>query len=231
MINPCRIGFLIGTCPPSFSNFSTDEDEFEETDGSAVYGHTLLIQRPSTVEWTPNLVSLVSFISTVDWYPIILRNMGGDFVCYTLLYARNPHDSNRWFRIQVETWDDMAKLCFQHLKPNDHTYVSGHLESYFKVSSKGNPKSSYKEESELKPVETLPEESESGTCQKFKEPESGACQKSMEPHSGAEIGMGKDKTHLCLWKALFSSLLGWWDNKKNRSYPTLSTRLVVMHFS
>ncbi|KAG6784540.1 hypothetical protein POTOM_010237 [Populus tomentosa] len=43
--------------------------------------------------------------------------MGGDFVCYTLLYARNPHDSNRWFRIQVETWDDMAKLCFQHLKP------------------------------------------------------------------------------------------------------------------
>ncbi|KAI5598251.1 hypothetical protein POPTR_002G129166v4 [Populus trichocarpa] len=144
MINPCRIGFLIGTCPPSFSNFSTDEDEFEETDGSAVYGHTLLIQRPSTVEWTPNLVSLVSFISTVDWYPIILRNMGGDFVCYTLLYARNPHDSNRWFRIQVETWDDMAKLCFQHLKPNDHTYVSGHLESYFKVSSKGNPKSSYK---------------------------------------------------------------------------------------
>lgn len=44
----------------------------------------------------------------------------------------------------METWDDMAKLCFQHLKPNDHTYVSGHLESYFKVSSKGNPKSSYK---------------------------------------------------------------------------------------
>jgi len=48
--------------------------------------------------------------------------------------------------------------------------------------------------------------------------------------NSAEIGMGKDKTHLCLWKALFSSLLGWWDNKKNRSYPTLSTRLVVMHF-
>ncbi|KAJ6940013.1 hypothetical protein NC651_006234 [Populus alba x Populus x berolinensis] len=140
MIKPCRIGFLIGTCPPSFSNFSTDEDEFEETDGSAVYGHTLLSQRPSTVEWTPNLVS---FISTVDRYPISLRNMGGDFVCYTLLYARNPHDSNRWFRIQVETGDDMAKLCFQHLKPNDHTYVSGHLESYFKVSN-GNPKSSYK---------------------------------------------------------------------------------------
>ncbi|KAL9396617.1 hypothetical protein Peur_010870 [Populus x canadensis] len=86
------------------------------------------------------------------------------------------------------------------------------------------------EESELKPVETLPEESDSGTCQKFKEPESGACQKSMEPHSGAEIGMGKDKTHLCLWKALFSSLLGWWDSKKNRSYTTLSTRLVVMLF-
>ncbi|KAL9359648.1 hypothetical protein Peur_047771 [Populus x canadensis] len=147
MIKPCRIGFLIGTCPPSFSNFPTDEDEFEETDGSAVYGHTLLSQRPYRrrpnlgVYRTPNLVS---FISTVDRYPIILRNMGGDFVCYTLLYARNPHDSNRWFRIQVETWDDMAKLCFQHLKPNDHTYVSGHLESYFKVSSNGNPKSSYK---------------------------------------------------------------------------------------
>ncbi|KAG6786541.1 hypothetical protein POTOM_008147 [Populus tomentosa] len=103
--------------------------------------------------------------------------MGGDFVCYTLLYARNPHDSNRWFRIQVETWDDMAKLCFQHLKPNDHTYVSGHLESYFKVSN-GNPKSSYKAAKALsnqglkpaktrrnqsrKPVETLPEESKSG---------------------------------------------------------------------
>lgn len=41
----------------------------------------------------------------------------------------------------------------------------------------------------------------------------------MEPHSGAEIGTGKDTTHLCLWKALFSSLFGWWDNKKNRSYP------------
>lgn len=86
MIKPCRIGFLTGTCPPSFSNFSTDEDEFEETDGSAVYGHTLLSQRPSTVEWTPNLgvyrtPNLVSFISTVDRYPIILRNMGGDFVC------------------------------------------------------------------------------------------------------------------------------------------------------
>ncbi|XP_011017249.1 PREDICTED: protein OSB1, mitochondrial-like [Populus euphratica] len=69
--------------------------------------------------------------------------MDGGFVCYTLLYARNPHDSNRWFRIQVETRDDMAKLFFQHLRPNDHIDISGHLESYFKVSSNGNPKSSY----------------------------------------------------------------------------------------
>ncbi|KAJ6954991.1 hypothetical protein NC652_006435 [Populus alba x Populus x berolinensis] len=92
--------------------------------------------------------------------------MGGDFVCYTLLYARNPHDSNRWFRIQVETWDDMAKLCFQHLKPNDHTYVSGHLESYFKaakaLSNQGLKPAKTRRNQSRKPVETLPEESESG---------------------------------------------------------------------
>ncbi|KAB5568946.1 hypothetical protein DKX38_002739 [Salix brachista] len=97
------------------------EEDFEETGGSAVYGHTFLSQRPSTVEWTPDLVNSASFISTGDQYPVILRNMGGDFVCYSVLYAINPHDSNRWFRIQVETWDDndIAKLCFPHLNPND----------------------------------------------------------------------------------------------------------------
>ncbi|CAK7347606.1 unnamed protein product [Dovyalis caffra] len=83
---------------PRFSNFSTDEDEFDETDGSAVYRHTLLTQRPSTVEWTPNLVNSISFIGTVDRCPIIYRNVGGNFGCYTMLYARNPHDSNRCFR-------------------------------------------------------------------------------------------------------------------------------------
>lgn len=47
-------------------------------------------------------------------------------------------------RILVETWCEMAKMCIQHVKPNDIIYVSGHLESYLSFDRTGNPSSSYK---------------------------------------------------------------------------------------
>ncbi|KAJ6328167.1 hypothetical protein OIU77_009958 [Salix suchowensis] len=140
---------------PRFSNYSTDEDDLDEIDGSAVYRHTLSNQRPSTVEWKPSVVNLVRFIGTVDRSPIIYRTKGGRFGCYTLLHASDPHVSNRWFRILVEMWGEMAKMCIQHVKPNDNIYVSGHLESYFRLDRTGNPNSSYKLRLAWKRTETI----------------------------------------------------------------------------
>ncbi|XP_061960961.1 protein OSB1, mitochondrial-like [Populus nigra] len=254
MIKPYRIGFLIRNlsrfslqrlAPFSsssaanlrFSNSSTDEDELDEINDSAVYRHTISTQRPSTVEWKPSLVNLVRFIGTVDRSPIIYKTKGGGFGCYTLLYARDPHDSNRWFRILVETWCEMAKMCIQHVKPNDIIYVSGHLESYLSFDRTGNPSSSYKiianelcyiaQHNQRSDCQSL-EEPESETCLKFKEPESSACQKYTEPYSGAGTGMENNKNHLCLWKAFFSSPHEWWDNrkfKKNSKLPDFKHKI------
>lgn len=35
-------------------------------------------------------------------------------------------------------WNDMAKKCIQHLKPDDFIYVSGCLVSYTKPNENGN---------------------------------------------------------------------------------------------
>ncbi|KAG5230965.1 protein OSB [Salix suchowensis] len=222
---------------PRFSNYSTDEDDLDEIDGSAVYRHTLSNQRPSTVEWKPSVVNLVRFIGTVDRSPIIYRTKGCGFGCYTLLHARDPHVSNRRFRILVEMWGEMAKMCIQHVKPNDNIYVSGHLESYFRLDRTGNPNSSYKiiaselcfiaQHNQRSDCQSL-EEPESETCLKFKEPESGACQKYMEPYSGAETGVEKDRSHLCSWKAFFSNPHEWWDRrkfKKNSKFPDFKHKI------
>lgn len=47
-------------------------------------------------------------------------------------------------RMQVEMWDDMAKVGIQHLKKNDTVYVSGRLGSYKKADGNGNLISFYK---------------------------------------------------------------------------------------
>ncbi|KAG5251305.1 AA permease domain-containing protein/AA permease domain-containing [Salix suchowensis] len=84
----------------SFLNFSTDGEDFEETGGSAVYGHTFLSQRPSTVEWTPDLVNSASFISTFDQYPCALCNKSTRFKS---LVQDSSGDVGRYSEIVLST--------------------------------------------------------------------------------------------------------------------------------
>lgn len=42
------------------------------------------------------------------------------------------------YRILLKMWDEMAELCFKHLKPNDFIYVAGRLGSYTKADQNGN---------------------------------------------------------------------------------------------
>ena len=41
-------------------------------------------------------------------------------------------------RILLHVRDEMAEMCFKHLKENDFIYVSGHLGTYTKADQNGN---------------------------------------------------------------------------------------------
>ncbi|KAF2309891.1 hypothetical protein GH714_005515 [Hevea brasiliensis] len=115
---------------PRSLNFSTDEDDVDvevEEGGSSVYRHALRQQRPTTIRWQPQLENSVSFIGWVDRPLEVYKTKNDHFGAYTFINVKNPDNSNRTFRMQVEMWDDMAKMGIQHLKQNDTIYVSGHL--------------------------------------------------------------------------------------------------------
>uniref|UniRef100_A0A7N0TQN4 Uncharacterized protein n=1 Tax=Kalanchoe fedtschenkoi TaxID=63787 RepID=A0A7N0TQN4_KALFE len=120
-----RAYFCTASAPRSRRCFFPDEEEGE----SAVYTHAMKFQRPSVMKWSERLAkleNLVSLIGSVYWpikvYETKHGPVGPRFGATTLLDVKTPHDSSSSFRLQM--WDDMARMCSQHLKPKDFIYVS-----------------------------------------------------------------------------------------------------------
>uniref|UniRef100_A0A7N0TQV1 Uncharacterized protein n=1 Tax=Kalanchoe fedtschenkoi TaxID=63787 RepID=A0A7N0TQV1_KALFE len=128
-----RAYFCTASAPRSRRCFFPDEEEGE----SAVYTHAMKFQRPSVMKWSERLAkleNLVSLIGSVYWpikvYETKHGPVGPRFGATTLLDVKTPHDSSSSFRIRLQMWDDMARMCSQHLKPKDFIYVSGQLERF-----------------------------------------------------------------------------------------------------
>ncbi|KAE8657105.1 Nbs-lrr resistance protein isoform 1 [Hibiscus syriacus] len=96
--------------------------EGDEEGGSAAYRLALKFQRPKTVQVERGSRNRVSLIGTVD-VPLTVMNTKSDkFGVRTRLIIKKPYDSDRRFKIGLRMWNDMGRICMEHVKPGDFFY-------------------------------------------------------------------------------------------------------------
>ncbi|OVA10500.1 Primosome PriB/single-strand DNA-binding [Macleaya cordata] len=196
---------------PGFSSFFSGQSDNE---GSFVYQHKLLSQRPTTIKWQKRLKNSVSFIGSVV-LPLKTVNNRCKFGVYTTLEVRTSNDSGRTFRILLKMWDKMAEISIKHLKEKDYIYVSGQLGSYRKVDSCGNERTLYEVTvEELNYVaRNLKSETSKSEKSEDSEPKEGVI-----PTSSSSV-VEKKAENLYLWQVFFANPFEWWDNRQHKTNP------------
>ncbi|KAF3446228.1 hypothetical protein FNV43_RR11407 [Rhamnella rubrinervis] len=185
---------------PRFSNYFPDEAEGT----SSVYRHALKFQRPVSIHSSELVKNSASFIGTV-LYPIrVLNTEDGRFGVDTSLNVKTSSQWKESFRIRLCMWDELAKLSFQHLKPNDFIYVSGWLGSYAREDQNGDIRTYYSVTArELNYVT----QRHDLTCKRDDGKQSDR----------GETGLEKYRTRLNLWQVFFANPDEWWDNRSKRN--------------
>ncbi|TYG69300.1 hypothetical protein ES288_D05G220700v1 [Gossypium darwinii] len=189
----------------SFSNHFVDD----EKEGSAIYRLALKFQRPTTVEVEPPSRNRISLIGTVG-EPLNVMNTRSDyFGVQTRLNVKNPYDSDCRFKIRLQMWSEMGKICMEHVKPGDFIYVSGVLGS-FSVATLDKQLIIYYKVT-VTELSFVTHHGERSTTRECKELES-------EQDLG-EAGMGSYDSQLYLWQVFFTNPFEWWDNRKSKKNP------------
>ncbi|MBA0595485.1 protein OSB1, mitochondrial [Gossypium raimondii] len=188
-----------------FSNHFVDD----EKEGSAIYRLALKFQRPTTVEVEPPSRNRISLIGTVG-EPLNVMNTRSDyFGVQTRLNVKNPYDSDCRFKIRLQMWSEMGKICMEHVKPGDFIYVSGVLGS-FSVATLDKQLIIYYKVT-VTELSFVTHHGERSTTRECKELES-------EQDVG-EAGMGSYDSQLYLWQVFFTNPFEWWDNRKSKKNP------------
>ncbi|CAM8945704.1 unnamed protein product [Rhodiola kirilowii] len=175
----------------------------DEEGESAVYKHAMKFQRPSVMKWSNRLTKLenqVSLIGSVLW-PLTVYEFGGRFLATTDIDVK-AHATSSSFRIRLQFWDKLGRMCSQHLKPKDYIYVSGQLEQFVDRNSVKRYKVNVKE---LNYVTRRGEISPSPTY--------------YQSESRGETPSEKRKNRLHLWQLFFTNPQEWWDNRKDKRNP------------
>lgn len=194
---------LSSAASPTPPKFFADDGE----GGREIYRNTLKFQRPTTIEWREQLVNSVSFIGRVNRPLKIIDTRNGSFGVHTVLSVRAFPQSNRTFMVQLMMWDEIAKISFAHLRPNDLIYVSGHLGTYEKTHEDGKLMTYSKVT-----VKQLNYVDQSGRC-----PTSPKDEESQSRAGRAGLEENGDRLHL--WQIFFSNPREWWDNRKAKVNP------------
>ncbi|MBA0691645.1 hypothetical protein Goari_009261 [Gossypium aridum] len=217
-----------------FSNHFVDD----EKEGSAIYRVALKFQRPTTVEVEPPSRNRISLIGTVD-EPLQVMNTRSDyFGVQTRLNFKNPYDSDCRFKIRLQMWSEMGKICMEHVKPGDFIYVSGVLGSFSVATLDKQLIIYYKVTvTELSFVTHHGERSTTRECKELESEQeyqfltvigfevfhsSSApcllCFLSLLKDVG-EAGLGSYDSQLYLWQVFFTNPFEWWDNRKSKKNP------------
>ncbi|CAN8288578.1 unnamed protein product [Cochlearia groenlandica] len=163
---------------------------------SGLYHHARLFRKPISSRFRSNLSNSVSLIGFVDLPIRVIGNEQDRFGVSTLLRVNDPRDPNRSFRIPLTMWDVVARRCIAYLKLNDHILVTGLLVSYqVKVTDVNYVKAP--------PINVL-------DSRKPEKP---------EPETEDDIEEYK-KDKIYLWQVFFANPYEWWDNRRNKMYPS-----------
>ncbi|GMI91194.1 Organellar Single-stranded [Hibiscus trionum] len=203
---PNRTSFYSSATSKSrLSNHFDDDGE----GGSAVYRLALKFQRPTTVEVKPGSRNRISLIGTVD-EPLKVMNTESDtFGVQTRLNVKSPHDSDRRFKIVLNMWNEMGKICMEHVKLGDFIYVSGLLGSFSEANLDKQLIVYY--QVTVKELHFVAQQRQILTTRK--------CEELKSKQDVSEAGMERYNSPLYLWQVFFTSPFEWWDNRKSKKNP------------
>ncbi|XP_047317277.1 protein OSB1, mitochondrial [Impatiens glandulifera] len=180
-------------------------DDSKDDGISSVYSHTLKFQRPQTIEFRNNLFNLVTLIGTVEYSPKRVNTSSTRCGVHTILNVNKTLRSQCSLRVLLKMWNDMAEISMQHLKPNDHIYVSGFLASYSKGGIDRDARTFY--EVVVKEINYVAGCGSGSTSQNFHQADS--CE--------GETKIEKYSKKMYLWQVFFANPDDWWDNRKTKA--------------
>ncbi|OVA14005.1 Primosome PriB/single-strand DNA-binding [Macleaya cordata] len=197
-----------------FSSFFSGQSNNE---GSFVYQHKLLSQRPTTIKLQKRLQNSISFIGSVV-FPLKTVNTSSRFGVHTMLQVRSSKDSDRTFLILLKMWDKMAEISLKHLKQKDYIFVSGQLGSYKKVDSCGNERTFF--EVTVEELNYVAHNLKNQTSKSEKSEDSESKEGVIATASSSDVEKKAD--NLYLWHVFFANPFEWWDNRQRKTNPRQS---------
>ncbi|KAJ3674725.1 hypothetical protein LUZ60_005341 [Juncus effusus] len=195
---------LLRRSPPSSASVRCSENsngygDFESRE-------PVVYPRPEEIEWSKDLANSVRLIGTVGQAVQIKQLASGKVVAWTKLGVWKSATDTTW--VNLNFWEDLAHIAYQHLQSGQRIFVSGKLISDVVKGEDETVQTYYK----------VTVQQINFVAKKF------APVSSFEPRSN-QIGLNSGNSPGSveeLWQAFFASPLEWWDNrnsKKNPNYP------------
>ncbi|VFQ68244.1 unnamed protein product [Cuscuta campestris] len=164
---------------------------------------------PAEIQWKKELCNSVQLIGIVA-SPVQIRHLAsGKAVAWSRLAVKKSENDTSW--IDLNFWNELAHVAFQHVEKGRQIYVCGRLVSDTVEGDDGKQKTYYKVVvNELNFVErktssTVPYDGESNSITP------GTKTKNYAANSTESVEE--------LWQAFFANPMEWWDNRKNKRSP------------
>ncbi|XP_019188168.1 PREDICTED: protein OSB1, mitochondrial-like [Ipomoea nil] len=202
---------FVSSGPISYSNDYSNSS----SDSNAVvyeYGRFGASQypRPMEIQWKKELCNSVQLIGVVA-KPVQIKHLpSGKVVAWSRLAVKKSQNETSW--INLNFWDELAHVAFQHVEKGSQIYVSGRLVSDTIEGDDGKQQTYYKvivqnlnfvERNFSSPVTLYDGESNSTT-------------QGTKPKNYAANSTGSVEE---LWQAFFANPMEWWDNRTNKRSP------------
>ncbi|RAL47697.1 hypothetical protein DM860_012322 [Cuscuta australis] len=164
---------------------------------------------PAEIQWKKELCNSVQLIGIVA-SPVQIRHLAsGKAVAWTRLAVKKSENDTSW--IDLNFWNELAHVAFQHVEKGRQIYVCGRLVSDTVEGDDGKQKTYYKvvvhelNFVERKTSSPVSYDGESNSITPGTKPKNYAANSTESVEE--------------LWQAFFANPMEWWDNRKNKRSP------------
>ncbi|CAH9074569.1 unnamed protein product [Cuscuta epithymum] len=166
--------------------------------------------RPSEIQWKKELCNSVQLIGIVA-VPVQIKHLpSGKTVAWTRLAVKKSASETTW--INVNVWNELAHVAFQHVEKGCQIYISGRLVSDTVEGDDGKQQTYYK----VVAQEINFIERNSSSPVPLYDGESNPMTSGTKPKNFAANSTGTVEE---LWQAFFANPMEWWDNRRNKRSP------------
>ncbi|GER55386.1 single-stranded DNA-binding protein [Striga asiatica] len=183
--------------------------EYERGAETSAVAESMQHPKPAEIQWNKELCNTVQFIGVIA-APVQIKHFpSGKVVANSRLTVKtNKTDT---VRINLNFWNELAQVAFQHVEIGHQVYVAGRLVADTVQDDNGMSQTYYKVI--VKELNFI-ERSQIKSSTPLYYGDSNSARQGKKQYPTNSTGSLEE-----LWQAFFANPTEWWDNRKNKKNP------------